>query len=95
MQFRNAHQRTDVFGVRSDGFPDCFHLGIVAFESFIVVLLAGGKLQVAPRYLLLKLSLAQCQFFQNALNTVQPVTAIGHVLKSLVSAYHRRTPSYR
>ncbi len=79
MQFCDTSQRTDIVGIRGDGFPDGFHLGIVALESLVVVLLTGGELLVALGYLFLKLPLAQCQFLEYALNTVQPVAAIRHV----------------
>lgn len=92
MQFRDTCQCTDISGIRGDGFPDSFHLGIVALESLIVVLLTGREFPVALGHLFLKLPLAQCQFLEYTLNTVQPVAAIRHVLKSLTSAYHRPPP---
>jgi hypothetical protein len=58
MRFRDSHELTNIFGIRGDGFPDDFHFGIVAFESFIVVLLTGRELLVALTHLLLKLPLA-------------------------------------
>jgi hypothetical protein len=86
MKFRDPRQATDILGIGGDGFPDylhfsimAFHFSIMALEGLIVVLLACSEVPVAPDHLLLKLSLADGQFFQNAFNAVQPVIAIGHM----------------
>ena len=69
------------------------HLGVMALEGLIVVLLTCGKIPVAlghlplelsPLFLelghlLLELSLTQGQFFQDAFNTVQAIIAVRHV----------------
>ena len=91
MQFRDTRQRTDVFGVGGDGLPDGLHLGIMALESLVVILLTGRKLPVAHGHLFLKLPLARCQFLEDALNAIQPVVsaAVRHDQNSSISAYHR------
>jgi hypothetical protein len=99
MKFRDSHQGTDIFGISGDSFPDYFHFSvmalhfsIMALEGLIVILLTCGEVPVALGHLLLKLSLAQGQFFQDPFNAVQPIVAIRHV-RSSVSSVSRR-PSY-
>ena len=98
MKFGDAGQGTDIFGIRGDGFPYYFHFGIITLESLIVVLLTCRHLPVALGNLFLELSLADCQFFEDAFNTVQPVVAIRHAFKlsnsslSLAAAFIGNTP---
>jgi hypothetical protein len=100
MKFRDPHQGTDIFGICGDSFPDYFHLSvmalhfsIMALESLIMVLLTCGEVPVAMGHLVLELSLAQGQFFQDPFNAVQPIVAIRHVRSSNSSVSPRRLQS--
>jgi hypothetical protein len=77
MKLGNSGQRTDILGIGSDRLFYHLHFTIVALESFIVVVLAGGHFLQALGHLL-----------EDAFYTVKPFIAISHHSASL-SDYHQ------
>ena len=59
-------------------------------EGLILILLTSGEIAVALGNLLLKLSLAHSQLFQDAFNTVQAIIAVRHVRISASSVSPHR-----
>ncbi len=67
MEFGDARQCADIFGIRCDGFPDRFHLRVVPLECLVMVLLTRSHFLQAPGYL-----------FEDAFYAVDPLIAVRH-----------------